>query len=216
MSLAIITGAAGGIGSAICKELAEAGHGVIGLDRGDVTASFEVERETHLVLAAGITREGFGLSGWDATLANNLTSAFRSASHYGFRLNVGDIREGTITFIGSLATTLGFPNNPAYQASKAALLGLMRAFAYDFGPRGIRVNCVSPGYIEAPMTAGSFADPERRAHIAAHSLLSRWGQPEEVATVVAFLCSDAASYITGQNIMVDGGWSSRGLIEVER
>jgi gluconate 5-dehydrogenase len=108
---------------------------------------------------------------------------------------------------------LGFPKNPAYQASKAGALGLTRSFAYDLGKLGIRVNCVSPGYIHTAMTDRSFRDPELNLARRRHTLLDRWGLPEDVANGVAFLCDPGSSYITGINLPVDGGWLVCGLIE---
>jgi len=127
----------------------------------------------------------------------------------------GRITSGGIVFIGSLATQLGFPRNPAYQASKSGVLGLARSFAYDLGPKGIRSNCVSPGYIATAMTEKSYGDPAMNADRRRQTLLDRWGQPEDVANVVAFLCSPASAYVTGTNLFVDGGWSCKGLIESE-
>ena len=108
---------------------------------------------------------------------------------------------------------MGFPRNPAYQASKAGVLGLTRAFAYDLGKFGVRSNCVSPGYIHTAMTDGSFNNPALNATRRSHTLLDRWGQPKDVANAVAFLCDPNSSYITGINLPVDGGWLICGLIE---
>ena len=166
-----------------------------------------------LVNNAGITRPGLPQSDevWDSTLGVNLTAPFRWAREFCARVEDGRIREGGIIFIGSLATQLGFPENPAYIASKSGVLGLTRAFAYDLGKKGIRVNCVSPGYIATAMTERSYNDPAMNAARSRHMLLGRWGQPEDVANAVAFLCSPESSYITGINLPVDGGWTACGL-----
>jgi NAD(P)-dependent dehydrogenase (short-subunit alcohol dehydrogenase family) len=239
MAAGIVTGAAGAMGAAIAHALAAAGVVVIGVDRapieaacafsgriqGDVLddavaraafdAALALGDEVYLVNNAGITLPGYPQAdaAWAATLDVNLTAPFSWSRLYAEHVAAGRIASGGIVFIGSLATGLGFPQNPAYQASKAGVLGLARAFAYDLGPAGIRSNCVSPGYIATPMTAKSYADPALNAARRRHTLLGRWGQPEDVAGVVAFLCSPAAAYVTGVNLPVDGGWTSKGLIE---
>lgn len=232
MSAAIVTGAVGGMGSAIAKALADAGHAVIGVDQAEgaeVTGSvldpqvmrqafalaLERSNEVYLVNNAGITRPGSPQSdaAWQATLDVNLTAPFAWSRLYAEKAEAGAIAAGGIVFIGSLATHLGFPGNPAYQASKSGVLGLSRAFAYELGPCGIRVNCVSPGYIQTAMTGTSYADPELNAARRRQTLLGRWGQPEDVAGVVAFLCGPQAAYVTGTNLFVDGGWTCKGLVE---
>jgi gluconate 5-dehydrogenase len=237
MSSAIITGAAAGNGLAIACRLRAARHFIVALDRmpippdaadrtltGDVldtallAAAFDhacaaADGTVYLVNNAGITRPGLPQpdEAWDSTLDVNLTAPFRWAREFSARVEKGEIREGGILFIGSLATQLGFPENPAYQASKSGVLGLTRAFAFDLGNKGIRVNCVSPGYIATAMTERSYNDPAMNASRRRHMLLGRWGQPEDVANAVAFLCSSESSYITGINLPVDGGWSVCGL-----
>jgi gluconate 5-dehydrogenase len=239
MSSCIVTGAARGNGLAIARRLRERGHYVVGVDRetipdgladcalaGDVldeatmTAAFaealdHAAGEVHLVNNAGITQPGFPQTDavWQSTIDINLTAPFRWSRHFGALAAEGKIRAGGIVFIGSLATQLGFPKNPAYQASKAGALGLTRSFAYDLGKLGIRVNCVSPGYIHTAMTDRSFRDPELNLARRRHTLLDRWGLPEDVANGVAFLCDPGSSYITGINLPVDGGWLVCGLIE---
>lgn len=238
-SACIVTGAAAGNGLAVAAKLRERGHYVVGIDlapisdgrvdhglQGDVLDQAVIEtafahalshtdQTLYLVNNAGITRPGVPQSdeAWRSTIDVNLEAPFRWARHFATLVADGKIREGGIVFIGSLATQLGFPGNPAYQASKAGVLGLTRAFAYDLGPAGIRVNCVSPGYIHTAMTDLSYNDPELNVARRRHTLLDRWGQPEDVANAVAFLCDSASSYITGVNLPVDGGWMACGLIQ---
>ena len=232
MSAAIVTGAVGGMGAAIKTALAAAGHFVVGVDQAEgaevagsvldpavmreaFALALDRSNEVHLVNNAGVTKPGSPQSdeAWQATLDVNLTAPFAWSRLYAEKLEAGEIAAGSIVFIGSLATHLGFPGNPAYQASKSGVLGLSRAFAYELGARGIRVNCVSPGYIQTAMTGKSYADPSLNAARRRQTLLDRWGKPEEVAGVVAFLCGPQASYVTGTNLFVDGGWTCKGLVE---
>jgi NAD(P)-dependent dehydrogenase (short-subunit alcohol dehydrogenase family) len=172
----------------------------------------------YLVHNAGMTRPGIPQSdsSWGETIEVNLQSPFRWSRRFAAAVADGTIREGGMVFIASLAAHLGFPANPAYHAAKAGVLGLMRSFAYDLGSAGIRVNCVSPGYIRTAMTERSYKDPEQNAMRRRHTLLNRWGKPEDVANAVAFLCDPASSYITGIDLIVDGGWSACGLIAAGR
>jgi len=190
------------------------------LDEAVIESAFEHAlsqgcRIVYLVNNAGVTYPGAPQSdsAWQNTINVNLQAPFRWARKFASCVAEGCIREGGIVFIGSLATQLGFPGNPAYQASKSGVLGLTRAFAYDLGRAGIRVNCVSPGYIHTSMTDRSYNDPALNAARRRHTLLNRWGQPEDVANCVAFLCDPMSSYITGINLPVDGGWMACGLIE---
>ena len=91
-------------------------------------------------------------------------------------------------------------------ASKHGVVGLTKTAALEYATQGIRVNCVCPGYIATPMIAPGMNDPERMARIIAHEPIGRVGQPEEVAEAVVWLCSDAASFVTGHAMTVDGGY----------
>ncbi len=239
MPATIVTGAAAGNGLAIARHLQERGHHVIGVDiapipgdaaamrlKGDVLDGAIIaaayagalgagHEEICLVNNAGVTTSEFPPSDatWNRTIGINLTAPFRWTREYADHVAARRIRGGSVVFIGSLATVTGFPKNPAYQASKAGVLGLTRFFAYDLGSYGIRVNCVSPGYIHTAMTARSHSSPELNPARRKHTLLGRWGAPKDVAHAVAFLCGPDSAYITGINLPVDGGWLARGLIE---
>lgn len=146
---------------------------------------------------------------WDRTLRIHLDAPFLLARGLG-RL-MGNDGGGSIINITSLNAERGFPDNPAYVAAKGALKQLTKALAEDLGPHGIRVNNVGPGYFRTDMTSGSWNDPKRREARTSRTILGRWGEPSDLAGVVILLASDASSYITGQDIYVDGGWLTRGM-----
>ena len=100
----------------------------------------------------------------------------------------------------------GSPRNPAYAASKGAVVQITRSHAVAFAGEGIRVNAVAPGWIDTRLAAGAIRNPERSAAIMARIPLGRWGTPSDVADVVAFLVSDQARYVTGAVLAVDGGY----------
>jgi 3-oxoacyl-[acyl-carrier protein] reductase len=113
-------------------------------------------------------------------------------------------RSGAIVFVSSIVGIAGNAGQAAYSATKAGLLGLTKSLAKEIGSRNVRVNAVAPGLIETAMTAEM---PEAaRAHYLRQIALGRPGSPDDVAGVVSFLCSDAARYVTGQTIVVDGGF----------
>ena len=108
---------------------------------------------------------------------------------------------GAVVNVSSMAATVGLPRGAAYSATKAAVAGLTRSWATEYGPRGVRVNAVAPG----PVYTGSRAGTERITALGQTTILGRAAQPEEIARVIGFLASPAASYITGATIAVDGG-----------
>ena len=115
---------------------------------------------------------------------------------------------GSIVLFGSILSTAAMPGLAAYSASKGAVAQLGRGLAVDWGGQGIRVNTVAPSFVRTPMSAASLADPERAAYVAANTPLGRPAESSEVATVVEFLLSEQAGYVTGALIEVDGGWKA--------
>jgi 3-oxoacyl-[acyl-carrier protein] reductase len=138
---------------------------------------------------------------WNRVIDTNLNGAFRWCKAV-TRPMLG-ARRGSIINIASIAGLVGVMGQTNYAASKGALLAFTRALAAELGAKGIRVNSVVPGFIETDMSA-RVPRPIKQKNLE-HIVLKRFGQPAEIAGVVAFLASDAASYIMGQAIVVDGG-----------
>lgn len=115
-------------------------------------------------------------------------------------------RKGSIILFSSIRSQVVEPGQGAYAATKAGIVQLARTAAAEFGPHGVRVNAIGPGIIETPLTAPIKANPAWYNAYAAKSVFNRWGKPEELVGATVFLASDAASYVTGSVIFVDGGW----------
>lgn len=119
--------------------------------------------------------------------------------------------DASVINIASVAGSFDVQTGPPYGMTKAAIIQLTKHLAAEWAIDNIRVNCISPWYIETPLTEAVLAQPERLKKILERTPLNRVGKPEEVANLVTYLAMDKASYITGQNIMVDGGMSVKGL-----
>ena len=146
---------------------------------------------------------------WDRTFEVNLKGTFLLSS------KVCDVmkeqQRGSIINITSLGAELGFPGNPSYVASKGGLKQLGKAMAVDLSEYNIRVNNVCPGYFRTDMTRGSYNDPHLRKARNKRIMLGRWGNPCDLVGPCIFLASEAAAYITGIDLFVDGGWVAKGL-----
>ena len=164
-----------------------------------------------IVHAAGInTREvadDVTADGWDKTLALNLSAPFFISQAF-----VPAMREkcwGRIVNFASLQTTRAFPGGIAYGATKAGIGQLTRAMAEAWSKDGITANAIGPGFFPTELTEAVFADPERAARNAEQTCMNRNGRMEDIDGPLLFLCSEASSYVTGQTLMVDGGFTAK-------
>ena len=238
--VALVTGAARGIGKAIALELAKNGANIAftDLNRNEVMEATEAEitalgvkcigyasnaadfEQTHevikqiladfdkidvLVNNAGITKDGLMMrmseAQWDAVLTVNLKSAFNFI--HAVIPSMASQRSGSIINISSVVGVSGNAGQCNYSASKAGMIGLAKSIAKEMGPRGIRANCIAPGFILTDMT--DQLPDNVKADWNAKIPLRRGGEPAEVAKVALFLASDLASYVSGQVINCCGG-----------
>ncbi|MFV0492215.1 MAG: SDR family NAD(P)-dependent oxidoreductase [Pseudorhodobacter sp.] len=162
-----------------------------------------------LVNCAAILRPGaleaLKTDDWSAMLSVNLTGYLTAAQAFGRGMLAR--QSGALIHIASISASQPQPHSGAYSASKAATVMMSRQLAYEWGPRGVRSNCVSPGLVMTPLSAGFYADPEVRVQREAMVPLRRIGSVEDMTEAALFLASDRAAYITGQEIVVDGGLS---------
>lgn len=238
----VITGAGKGIGSILAEELLKKFAIVYAIDKAfpknnqkqdyfkkkcDITNKIQLEKTCKeiirnsgkidvLINNAGITipnnsSKEYSLENWQKTLDVNLTGSFLCSQIVGKILKKQ--RSGSIINITSINAELGFPNNPAYVASKGGLKMLTKSLAKDLGKYGIRVNNLGPGYFVTDMTKNSYKNKKSRISRQKHTFLNRWGDVSDLIGPCVFLASNASQYVTGQDLYVDGGWTANGLIE---
>ena len=232
--IALVTGASSGMGAETARLLSDGGAHVFGAQRGlsdfeDITVDFadpsspekaidHIAKATGqldiLVNNAGVMREGTveetSLDDWHLQMQINLTVPFLLIR---YAMPLLRATRGAIVNVGSIEGLGNNPRHPAYGASKAGLHGLTRAVAVDHGPDGVRCNAVAPGWIDTPLNEDFIASLAEstafRANIGGIHPLGRTGAPQEVAELICWLASDAASFVTGQVWTIDGGRMSK-------
>jgi NAD(P)-dependent dehydrogenase (short-subunit alcohol dehydrogenase family) len=184
-------------------------------DAASVAAAFDALRERHGSLdvavctpSVNVRKPILAYSGEDLerVLSLNLKGNFNVLQAAG-RIMTAQGR-GCIVLFSSIRSLAVEPGQSVYAATKAGIVQLVRTAAAEFGPSGVRVNAVAPGVVDTPLTAEVKARSDWYAAYSAKNVLGRWARPEEVAEPTVFLCSDAASYVTGAVLFVDAGWTA--------
>lgn len=238
--VAIVTGAASGIGYTVAQHFAARGARVVGVDLSDRVGALmaELPGEGHhgiardltapeaagevvdeavrvagvphiLVNSAGIALLDAAVdvpaSRWQATLDVNLSASFYMAQAVG-RVMI-EAGYGRIVNLASQAAVIGLDQHAAYCASKAAIVGLTHVLSLEWAPKGVTVNAVSPTVVETPLGKKAWAG-EKGEKAKREIPVGRFAQPEEVASLIAYLSSDVAAMITGTNVLIDGGFTT--------
>lgn len=238
--VAVITGAASGIGNAVAHYFAERGARIVGVDLNDSinTAVAALPGGGHHAVARNLTEPGaardviaevVAVAGkvdilvnsagvalldaaldlseekWNATLAVNLTASFTMSQAAGAVMTVAGF--GRIINLASQASVIGLEQHVAYCASKAGVLGMTRVLSMEWAPFGVTVNAVSPTVVETPLGKAAWAGAKGE-DMKSRIPVGRFARPDEVAALIAYLASEAAAMVTGENILIDGGYAS--------
>tara|TARA_B110000037_G_scaffold221542_2_gene292901 strand:- start:2906 stop:3601 length:696 start_codon:yes stop_codon:yes gene_type:complete len=163
-----------------------------------------------LINNSGITKFSKNqINNFDQIIKTNLNGFFYCSYEAAKLLKKN--KESSIINISSINAYQAFPKNPGYVSSKGAIISLTKALALDFGELNIRVNSISPGYISDGMSKKSFKDSKKKKERTNRMIIKRWGEASDLFGAIEYLISNKSSYVTGQDMVIDGGWIAKGL-----
>lgn len=226
MKKIVITGHSKGIGKKLSEHFLRKGHIVYGISRSKSNikniTQFECDIADHLKIKKIFKK----IKKFDVLINNSSITKYSGKSYdkyikiintnligtYSCCLAAKNyIKRGTIINIASINAYMGFPNNPGYVSSKGGIKSLTQALALDYSKFNIRVNSISPGYINEGMSKASFLNKKKNQERLKRMIIKRWGKVEDLVGIIEYLFSDKSSYVTGQDFIIDGGWTTKGL-----
>ena len=222
----VITGHSKGIGKKLSEYLVKIGHEVIGVSRSRNKNKKIIQYQCDISNNKKVIQTFKKIKKFDVLINNSSITKFSKDPYKNFNKiiqtnlvgtfnccnnSINYLKGGVIINISSINSYLAFPNNPGYVSSKGGVRSLTKALALDYSNFKIRVNSISPGYINDGMSKASFKNKLKNQQRLKRMILKRWGTPEDLFGIVEYLFSSKSSYVTGQDFIVDGGWTSKGL-----
>jgi len=226
----VITGASKGIGEKIANYLCSIeNHKVINIARRknknpkiqnllcDVSNYNEVKKTFKKIKKIDVLINNSGITKFSKNYVKNFDQIIKTNLNGYFYCSTEALRffkkkkGSSIINISSINAYQAFPNNPGYVSSKGAIISLTRALALDFGSINVRVNSISPGYISEGMSLKSFKNSKSKKQRIDRMIIKRWGTANDLFGAIEYLISEKSAYVTGQDIVIDGGWVAKGL-----
>jgi short-subunit dehydrogenase len=226
----VITGASRGIGKKIADYLSSIeGYQVINIARRknnnpkiknllcDISNYDDVKKVFKKIKKIDVLINNSGIARFSKNSIKNFDQIIKTNLNGSFYCSIESLKflkkkkSSSIINISSINGYQAFPNNPGYVSSKGAIISLTKALALDFGKKKVRVNSISPGYIREGMSIKSFKNLKLKKERVDRMIIKRWGSASDLFGAIEYLISEKSSYVTGQDIVIDGGWLAKGL-----
>lgn len=226
MKKIVITGHSKGIGKKLSEYFLKKGHDVYGISRTNSSNKNITQFKCDILDHNKIRKIFKKIKKFDVLINNSSITKYNSNPYEKYIKIINTnlvgtyscclaaqkyIRGGTIINIASINAHMAFPNNPGYVSSKGGIKSLTQALALDYSKSKIRVNSISPGYINEGMSKESYLNKKKNYERLDRMIIKRWGKVEDLVGIIEYLFSDKSSYVTGQDFIIDGGWTIKGL-----